>query len=148
VSNDDRISILIALPEELSCTVVRAAEQEQIGLNDLLHGVLARQFGVDFHPTGRRAKRPTAGKPAVLLRISPHLHRTLKSAAVAAHTNTTDLVLRIWAAEFEPTLAVAAPRRRTPFGGGPTRRHRHQARTSDRHRSRRSNPRRRRGHAR
>src|SRR5690242_8763336 len=84
-----RVSILIAVPDSLSRAIVRAARREQVGLNDLLVGTLARYFRVKFEPTGRIAKLPAPGRPAVLLRVSPELHRELKRASVANRTNTT-----------------------------------------------------------
>lgn len=55
----------------------------------------------------------------MLLRMSPGLKRKIQVYALEADSNLTDTICRVLAVEFGVAIDLRAPRRGSPFGGGP-----------------------------
>jgi hypothetical protein len=85
-------------------------------MNDLLVSILARHFGVEFEPTGRRSAH--VGRSAdLVLRMPEELRTKIKVAAARGRSSSRDVVVAILSTRFGTRFAPAPrsrPRRARP----------------------------------
>jgi myo-inositol-1-phosphate synthase len=85
-------SVLVRMPAKLKRRLAREVTRREATLNDVAVELLARRFGVPFHPSGRRGS-PPGDSPSVLLRIPPALRDRLRSTAAERATSTNAVIV-------------------------------------------------------
>jgi myo-inositol-1-phosphate synthase len=88
------------MPPALKRALAREVGRRGSTMNDVAVELLARRFGVEFRPSGRKGSIPGASG-AVLLRLPAELKRALKDAADTASSTTNRLVVETLADELQ-----------------------------------------------
>jgi hypothetical protein len=117
MNGNGRVGILVDMPTALKKSLVRRVRERGSNMNDEANAILAKSYGHQYEPTGRRSHPSTRGG-SVLLRVDPALKMALQLDALKSQpSNLSHQVLRILGAELQ--VEIALPRRnRSPFGGG------------------------------
>jgi hypothetical protein len=116
--SDARRGVLIRLPLELKVAVLAEADQQGLGMNDVLVGAIASRYGMQYVPSLRRSRRPDPMKSAIVLRMDDALKLEVQFDALRQRSNMTDTLVRLLAEAFSVDIDFTPPRRQTPFGGG------------------------------
>ncbi|MDX6489493.1 MAG: hypothetical protein QOK13_2108, partial [Gaiellaceae bacterium] len=79
--------MIVRMPPQLKRRVSAETTKRDVGMNDVVLGILADRFGVAFTPSGRKGSAP-GDSGVVLLRMAPELKQRLEAAALASASNT------------------------------------------------------------
>jgi myo-inositol-1-phosphate synthase len=101
-------SILVRMPSTLKRRLAREVARRESTLNDVAVELLAAEFAVDFHPSGRRGPVP-GDTGVVLLRMPPELKRQLDAAARERRSSTNKVVVET----LTTRLGAPTPRKDT-----------------------------------
>jgi hypothetical protein len=114
---DRTLAVLVHMPFALKAAVTREARRRGKSINDLVVGVLAKEYGLNVKPSNRSGQRALARNSAVVVRMPSAMKRAVQLEAIDAGTNMTDVIQRKLATALGVTLRTA-PVSRSPFGGG------------------------------
>ena len=84
--------------------LVRETARRAVSLNDVAVGLLAEEFDVAYHPTGRRSPLP-GSSPVLLLRMPSDLKHEIEAQARRTGSSSNDVIVRALA----DALAVSLP---------------------------------------
>jgi predicted HicB family RNase H-like nuclease len=65
------------IPGDLKALIVAEAEEKQVGMNDLVVGVLAERFSIPFEPTGKLGTVDLGLSTDLVLRVPQRLRRSV-----------------------------------------------------------------------
>jgi myo-inositol-1-phosphate synthase len=88
----------------LKKALVRETARRGVSLNDVAVGLLAEEFDVAYHPTGRRSPLP-GSSPVLLLRMPSDLKHEIETQARRTGSSSNDVIVRVLA----EALAVSLP---------------------------------------
>jgi myo-inositol-1-phosphate synthase len=88
----------------LKKALVRETARRGVSLNDVAVGLLAEEFDVAYHPTGRRSPLP-GSSPVLLLRMPSDLKHEIEAQARRTGSSSNDVIVRALA----EALAVSLP---------------------------------------
>jgi myo-inositol-1-phosphate synthase len=88
----------------LKKALVRETARRGVSLNDVAVGLLAEEFDVAYHPTGRRSPLP-GSSPVLLLRMPSDLKYEIEAQARRTGSSSNDVIVRALA----EALAVSLP---------------------------------------
>jgi hypothetical protein len=125
---DDRRSVLVALPPAMKRKLVARAKRDGCNMNDLVVGVLAARFHVEWEPSGRNGS-PGCESVRVVLRMPALLKRAIQIEALDRETDMSEVIVSVLATWLRVRVPARRSVRTTPFGGGPGRHRRQVART-------------------
>ena len=84
--------------------LVRETARRGVSLNDVAVGLLAEEFDVAYHPTGRRSPLP-GSSPVLLLRMPSDLKYEIEAQARRTGSSSNDVIVRA----LSDALAVSPP---------------------------------------
>jgi myo-inositol-1-phosphate synthase len=102
----DRTEVLVRMPGELKKRLADEVAQRGSNLNDVAVEILARRFGIEFDPTGRRGSPRATGRD-VLLRMPRILKDRLRQRASERKRTTNELIVET----LSERLGVNSPRK-------------------------------------
>ncbi|MDX6510450.1 MAG: myo-inositol-phosphate synthase [Gaiellaceae bacterium] len=110
--------MIVRMPPQLKRRVSAEATKRDVGMNDVVLGILADRFGVAFTPSGRKGSAP-GDSGVVLLRMAPELKQRLEAAALASTSNTNRVIVGALAdhlgVQLEPPRSQLIRRRKEPM---------------------------------
>ncbi|MEP6979010.1 MAG: hypothetical protein ABI948_13235, partial [Thermoleophilia bacterium] len=80
------------MPPQLKRRVSAEATKRDVGMNDVVLGILAGRFDVPFTPSGRKGSAP-GDSGVVLLRMAPELKQKLQAAALTRASSTNRVIV-------------------------------------------------------
>jgi myo-inositol-1-phosphate synthase len=93
-------SVLVRMPAPLKRRLAREVGRRGATLNDVAVELLARRFGVEFEPSGRRGTVP-GESPSVLLRVPPALRARIQAEADERESSTNAVIVETLAQALE-----------------------------------------------
>ncbi len=93
-------SVLVRMPAPLKRRLAREVGRRGATLNDVAVELLARRFGVEFEPSGRRGTVP-GESPSVLLRVPPALRTRIQAEADERESSTNAVIVETLAQALE-----------------------------------------------
>jgi myo-inositol-1-phosphate synthase len=81
------------MPAHLKGALVRETARRHSNVNDVAGSILAKSFGIDYTPSGRRRKVLAGSSPVILLRVSPELKDEIHAQASRSGSNANDVIL-------------------------------------------------------
>src|SRR3954453_19595920 len=106
------------MPPQLKRRGSAEGTKRDVGMNDVVLGILADRFDVPFTPSGRKGSRP-GESGVVLLRMAPELKQKLQAAALERKSNLNRHVVGPLAAHLgvrlEPPRSQILRRRKEPM---------------------------------
>lgn len=114
---DERRSVLVSLPPAMKRKVVARAKRDGSNMNDVVVGILAARFRVEYEPSGRSG---VAGCESVrvVLRMPALLKRRIQMEALNRETDMGEVIVSVLATRLRVKVPVRRATRTTPFGGG------------------------------
>ena len=112
MATDNRVGLLISMPFAVKQAIVREAERQDSGVNDVLIQILASHCRVEFKLTGRKATKPRVRAGDVLVRMSPQLRRRIQRDSARHEANSTDTILRTLCATLNVSLDIPPPKQK------------------------------------
>jgi hypothetical protein len=110
--------INVKLPQPLKRALAEAAQTSSVSMNDAVVALIADHYNFPHAPSGRCGKPVAPDKLEVVIRLPRQLKTELQYDALRRRSNLSDSIVRIVSAALRVDVAVAPPRRQTPFGGG------------------------------
>lgn len=102
------------IPPRLKGKIARRVEREKSNMNDVVAGILAAHYRVEFTPSGK-ATRGISPFEQILLDVPPALRRAVLAEAAAQGDSQRNVVVRILSEalglQFQPTGRWANRRR-------------------------------------
>jgi len=110
--------VIVRMPPQLKRRVSAEATKRDVGMNDVVLGILADRFDVAFTPSGRKGSAP-GDSGVVLLRMAPELKQKLQAAALARGSNTNRVIVGALADELgvrlDPPRSQLIRKRKEPM---------------------------------
>ena len=107
--------MIVRMPPQLKRRVSAEATKRDVGMNDVVLGILADRFDVPFTPSGRKGSAP-GDSGVVLLRMAPELKQKLQAAALERTSNTNRVIVSTLAdhlgVQLEPPRSQLIRRRK------------------------------------